>query len=165
MSRGLQRFVAVLALWVAPAVVATPAAGQRLPRPFEYNARREALFVAAITASAAANSVLHYHHAAGTPPPGSDADDRWLGRDKALHASASYALTLAGMGAGARPWVAAVGTCAAGAVFEVTQARVSGKDAVTNCAAAGLAWGTSWLWRRGHARGAPGSTSVAARGG
>ena len=165
MARGLHRLVGVLALGVAPSVVPSPAAAQRAAAPPEPRLRREALFLTAITAAAASNIVLHYHHAAGDAPRGVDGEDRWLAPDKALHGGGSYALTLVGIDAGIRPWVATLGVCVAGGVFEATQARASGKDAVTNCAGAALAWGTSKLFQRRAAAARARPRTVAAGGG
>ena len=148
MARGLRRLAGALTLTLVPAVVATPAAAQGLRRPPERSTRRDLLFLGAITGGAASNAVLRFHHAAGTSPRSADGDDRWLGRDKALHGGGSFALTLTGLDLGVRPWVATLGVCMAGGVFELTQARMSGKDAVTNCTGAALAWGTSKIFRR-----------------
>lgn len=108
---------------------------------------REAFFVAGAASGVAANAVWRYH--AGSRV----GEDVWLGRDKALHGGTASSLTLAGIRAGVRPWVAATTVCAAGGAFELTQLRASGKDATVNCAGAATVWaGTALLrhWRMGR---------------
>ena len=108
---------------------------------------REAFYVAGAASGVAANAIWRYH-------PGSRVgEDVWLGRDKALHGGTASSLTLAGIRAGVRPWVAATTVCAAGGAFELTQLRASGKDATVNCAGAATVWaGTALLrhWRAGR---------------
>jgi len=148
MLRGLQRFLALIAIGAVPILFATPVGAQRASQRSDGSRLRGAVFVGMLTASASANTVLHYHHAAGAVRPVGDPTDLWLGRDKAYHGGGSYALTLGGIAGGVRPWVAALGVCGAGAVFEATQVRFSGKDAFINCAGAAMAWGTSKLFPR-----------------
>jgi hypothetical protein len=122
---------------------ATPAVADR-PASFAATVarHREALYVAGAASGVAANLVWRYH--AGSRVGA----DLWSGHDKALHAGAASSLTLAGIGAGVRPWVAASTVCAAGGAFELTQLRASGKDATVNCLSAATAWVASALARR-----------------
>jgi hypothetical protein len=154
MRRRLGRLAGALALCAASALLAPNAAAQRESHTPPRSTRRDVLFVTAAITAAAANSVMHYHHAAGTAPRESEPNDRWIAPDKALHGGASFALTLAGINVGVRPWVASAGICGAGAVFEATQVRASPKDMAVNCAGAALAWGTSKLLHRRPAQSA-----------
>jgi hypothetical protein len=110
--------------------------------------RGEIAYLTGLTAGAWSNRYLDYRHAARPGRVAFPDGDRWLGRDKALHATASFSLAMGGIRAGVRPAVAVGGVCAAGLVLESTQVRISPRDALANCSGAGLAWVTSRIFRR-----------------
>jgi hypothetical protein len=91
-------------------------------------------FLSTTAAAVVGNAMFGY--LPGSPTGG----DRWIAGDKLRHLGGSYALTLSGVLTGARPWVAATGTCAGGAAFELTQVRFSSKDVVVNCVGAAAGW-------------------------
>jgi hypothetical protein len=122
----------------APTPAPAPAAPFRLPHA-------EPLFVGSLGAAVLANPILHYHPGHALPPGASPNDDRWLARDKALHAGTAFAMTYVASALGVRPWLATLGTCAAGAAFEATQRTFSCKDVTVNCVGAALAWGVRRL--------------------
>ena len=73
--------------------------------------------------------------------------DEWS-LDKYTHGLAAGLLTFGAMTAGVKPTPAAVGLCAAGAAFEVTQGYISSRDIVADCTGALSAWLWYRLWVR-----------------
>jgi hypothetical protein len=73
--------------------------------------------------------------------------DEWT-LDKYTHGLAAGVLTFGAMTAGVPSTYAALGICAAGAAFEVTQGYVSNRDIVADCGGAL----TAWVWHRVWAR-------------
>jgi hypothetical protein len=73
--------------------------------------------------------------------------DEWT-LDKYTHGLAAGVLTFGAMTAGVPRDLAAVGVCAAGGAFEVSQGYVSNRDFIASCGGALVAWGWHRLWAK-----------------
>ena len=103
------------------------------------------VFFGAVAAGLAVNSFVHVDRDPG------GYRDTWNTEssfpDKVVHGLSAFALTSVGVDLRVRPFVAALTTCAAGAIFEKTQGYVSRYDIGADCAGAALAG----LWRHWRA--------------